>query len=125
MSHNATATLEAAPVISCEEHARVAAPLSRKDYVKSEIIDGLRIGMRALFVLGGIALLYAVASGAAATGPHSADTSRLAAMFGIAWCVFCVPTVVYCAVKKSLPASLMVSASSMVVLGLTVGIVGL
>jgi hypothetical protein len=105
--------------------AETATGTIKKSYVKSEIADGLRIGLVSFFILCGIAGLVCAFRSAGTLVPHSAEVSRVAAMFAIAWCAISVPGILYFAVKKSLRESLSVSTVSMAVLGLMVGIVGL
>lgn len=93
------------------------------DYVKSETVEGLRIGMLALVVLSVIGALFGCATAVSSLFPIDLEFSRVAAIGGIIWCAALVPSLLYFAVRKPLPMFLGVAAVSMLVLGIIVGVV--
>lgn len=93
------------------------------EYVKSETVEGLRIGMLALGVLSIIGALFGCATSVTSLFPIDLEFSKVAAIGGIIWCALLVPTLLYFAVRKPLPMFIAVAATSMCVLGIIVGMV--
>jgi hypothetical protein len=94
-------------------------------YVKKETVEGLRIGMLALVLLSVIGALFGSATAIASLVPIDLQFSKVAAIAGIICCVVSVPTLLYFAMRKPLPVFLGVSAASMGLLGIIVGMIGL
>lgn len=94
-------------------------------YVKKETVEGLRIGMLALVFLSIIGALFGTATAIASLLPIDIQFSKVAAIAGMICCVVLVPTLLYFAIRKPLPVFLGVSAASMSLLGVIVGLVGL